>query len=82
MNYSVVFQGDIYHIPETAHVKEMPNLVNITWKTNENLNNSVAFRIGENDDSYQIEEIVINLLKGNWLMGFGLGNTVLSTAFE
>ncbi|XP_030766436.1 dual specificity protein kinase splB-like [Sitophilus oryzae] len=59
-------QGSYYYIPPTAYVRQNSSFVNITWKLEENFNNSLAFKVYEKEEFYVIKEILLNLLFDNY----------------
>ncbi|XP_066145502.1 uncharacterized protein [Euwallacea fornicatus] len=57
-------KNETFYVPKFAHVSEFGNIVNITWKQKEHLNNSVAFKVFDRGQFYMIKEIITNLFMG------------------
>ncbi|XP_076251279.1 uncharacterized protein LOC143190667 isoform X2 [Rhynchophorus ferrugineus] len=67
-NFSVQISRQLYsiYIPSTAYVRQYSDIVNITWRLNENMNNSLALKVHEKDHSYVIKEFLLNILLDNY----------------
>ncbi|XP_066245466.1 enolase-phosphatase E1-like [Euwallacea similis] len=57
-------KNETFYVPKFAHVSEFGNIVNITWRLKEDLNNSVAFKVFDRGQFYMIKEIITNLFMG------------------